>query len=237
MVDLFTGSACHGCGEPGHLVCDTCFEAAAGRPFEAWPTPCPAGLARPWAAAEYAGLARAMILGHKERHQFGLRRPLGRLLAGAVAGLAEATVATDQTIVLVPVPSQRGSVRSRGHDPTLTMVREAAREGQRLGLDLQVATALRVGRILDQSGLDSGQRSENLAGSMWCPSRRVRALHRRLAPGTGAWFVVCDDVLTTGATAREAQRALTAAGLGVLGIATVAATRRRGTIRTECWSS
>lgn len=238
VVDLFTGSACPGCGAAGHLVCPDCLEGVAGLAREAWPTPCPPGLARPWAAAEYDGVVRAMILGHKERHQFGLRRPLGQLLAGAVAGLAETCGVRADPIVLVPVPSQLATVRARGHDPTLTMVREAARVGRRQGLELLVSTLLRVGRVMDQSGLDSAQRAANLAGSMSCPSRRVAALSRRLSPGAGAWFVICDDVLTTGATAREAQRALSATGLGVLGIATVAATRRKKqTFRTDRWSS
>jgi predicted amidophosphoribosyltransferase len=59
---------------------------------------------------------------------------------------------------------------------------------------------------------------------MCCPSRSLRRLGARHPRGLA---VICDDVLTTGATAREAQRALEASGVTVLGIATVAATRRR----------
>ena len=126
--------------------------------------------------------------------------------------------------MLVPVPSRPSTVRQRGHDPTLAMTAAAARRLRREGLDVRPAALLRTRPgLADQAGLDARARAANLAGSLCCPTAGVRRLRAR----TGrVHVVVCDDVLTTGATAAEAQRALTAVGLPPVGIAVVAATRR-----------
>ena len=78
--------------------------------------------------------------------------------------------------------------------------------------------------VEDQSGLSASQRAANLAGSMRVRPAAREALARIGAPVS---LLVCDDVLTTGATAREAQRALEEAGLRVRAVVTVAATRKR----------
>jgi predicted amidophosphoribosyltransferase len=221
LRDLVTGSTCAGCGRPGRLLCPGCAEGLRGRARPAWPTPCPAGLATPVAAGEYDGLLRRLVLGHKERRQLGLAAPLGDLLSDAVRLLPGPA---PSALVLVPVPSRAATVRSRGHDPTYAMTRRAAAVLDGPDRRVRAARLLRVGAVLDQSGLDARGRADNLAGSMSCPSSSLRALARRVGR---AHVVVCDDVITTGSTAREAQRALEASGLAVLGVAAVAATRRR----------
>ena len=212
VLDLLLGGSCVACGRPGRAWCDDC-RPPAGPAWPAWPSPVPPGLAPPWTAADYDGAVRAALLAHKERHVAGLAATLADLLAEAVAAAAPPPV------LLVPVPSRPGVVRQRGHDPLLDVVRRAAR---RLP-GAHVAPVLRSrGGVRDQAGLTAAERAANLTGSMWCPTGRLR----RWAGHRGR-VVVCDDVLTTGATAREAQRALAASGLVVAGIATVAATRRR----------
>jgi len=178
-------------------------------------------LATCFAAGEYDGLLRAMVLAHKERAAYTLARPLGHLLAVAAGRALE----PGSTAVLVPVPSRATVVRSRGHDPMLRIARAAARCLRRQGRSAAVLKVLRQhASVQDQSGLSAPQRAANLAGSM-----RVRPAARQALARTGApvSLIVCDDVLTTGATAREAQRSLEAAGLRVRAVATVAATRKR----------
>jgi predicted amidophosphoribosyltransferase len=91
-----------------------------------------------------------------------------------------------------------------------------------------VAPLLRSrGGVADQAGLGADERAANLAGSLWCPSRRLA----RWA-GRAGLVVVCDDVITTGTTLREAQRALAASGVEVAAVTAVAATIRRSVARS-----
>jgi predicted amidophosphoribosyltransferase len=220
-LDLVLGGACLGCGRPGRSVCPGCLEGLPEVARPAWPTPVPAGLAPPWAAGEYAGLLRALVLGHKERRLLGPRPLLGHLLSLSVVAGAVQTA----PVVLVPVPSRAAAVRARGHDPTLEITRAAARALRRAGYDVTVAPLLVTRRdVADQAGLTAEERAANLDRSM---HHRARALARLAGWRPRVQAVVCDDIVTTGATAREAQRALEAVGLPVVAVASVAATRRR----------
>jgi len=185
----------------------------------------PPGLHNPWAASAYDGTVRAMVLGHKEHRQLALARPLGDLLSEAVAGLLADLGPGPGRVVLVPVPSRPSSTRARGHDPTGTISRMAAGALRARGLDVRRASLLRTRPgLADQAGLDAVGRAANLAGALRVHPPGVSRLARA---GRPIHLVVTDDVITTGATAAEAQRALAAAGLRPLGLAAVAATARR----------
>lgn len=181
-------------------------------------------------AGEYDGLLKVLVNAHKERQHFALASPLADVLAVSVAALiprsARAGAATAATRwVLVPVPSRPSVVRARGHDPMLRVSRLTAARLRRSGHDAVVGRLLRsAAPVRDQAGLSARARADNLTGSMRARDAVVRRLPRS---GAQPGIVVVDDVLTTGATAREAQRALEEAGLVVAGIAAVAATRRR----------
>jgi predicted amidophosphoribosyltransferase len=220
VTDLLLGGRCVGCARPGRLLCPGCAALLPTGARPAWPSPPPSGLAPPWAATAYDGAVRAMVLGLKERRLLGLTGPLAGLLAQAVAAAAPGG-----PVALVPVPSRPAGVRARGHDPTYALTAGAAARLRCAGYDVRAVRLLRTRPgLVDQAGLDADARARNLAGSMACPARGLRRLATALPR---ARVVVCDDVLTTGATAREAQRALEAVGLEVAAVAVVAATRRR----------
>lgn len=228
-LDLLLGSCCTVCGAPGRALCHPCTTALPTRAEQAWPTPTPPGLVPPWTTGEYAGAVRTLVLDHKEHGRLALARPLGRLLAVAAsaawdseqAGRHRSAAATGAPGILrlVPVPSHPAVVRGRGQDPLLRLTQHAAAELRRWGTAATVCPALRVvARPGDQAGLDARQRAANVAGRF-----RVKDHVGR----DGGPILLVDDVITTGATLREAQRALEEDDLPPFAAATVAATRRR----------
>ncbi len=226
-LDLFLGSRCVGCDRPGRMLCPPCRGSLSVRAAVAWPSPVPTGLVPPWAAESYDGAVRALVVGHKDRGQWGHRRILGDLLAVSVRA---ATLDLDPgaPVLLVPVPSRPGAGRQRGYEATAAVVRAAAnrvRSDPHLGPRVVVAPLLVSRGAADQAGLDAAGRAANVGHSMRCPSAALARVARRWPR---AYVVVCDDVVTTGSTAREAQRALESVGLAPVAIAAVAATRRRG---------
>ena len=219
-ADLLLGASCPGCGHPALGLCRPCGESIRPDPFEAWPRPAPLTLrepsiVRPVAAGVNAGVLRAALIAWKEQGRFGLTASLAHLLAAAVGELVPARA----PIVLLPVPTSRRSKRARGADVVDELARTAARLLRDVGVNASVEQALAYTRAtVDQSGLDSAARADNLRGAF-----RLRGDRPRRA---GAVIVV-DDILTTGATVGEAVRVLGAAGRRPIGVAVVAATRLR----------
>ena len=227
--DLVLGTACVGCAAPGRVLCVSCSAGLPRHGRVCWPSPTPSGLATPFAAGAYEGLLKVLVNQHKEHGVFTLAVPLGRVLCDVVADLlVERETSAAAPVLLVPVPSRRTVVRNRGHDPLLRVARETGRLLRRRGVEATVRQLLLAGRVRDQSQLGADDRAVNLAGAMRC--RRGLRL-----PGA-AVVVVVDDVLTTGSTAREAQRALEETGFRVTGLATVAATARRHPPRSDSGS-
>jgi predicted amidophosphoribosyltransferase len=167
----------------------------------------------------YDGVAKVALVAHKEHGRLSLARPLGRALALSCFALLSAGGTWPGGVCLVPVPTAPRRVRERGHDPLLRVARECRRAMSAAGVATSVQLLLRTVRAVeDQAGLSARDRHSNLHGAFAAVGRR------RLAVGT---VIVVDDILTTGATAVEASRALAEVGITVAGVAVIAATARR----------
>ena len=143
--------------------------------------------------AEAAARARQAPVGAR-------RAPAGR--HGPVVGGAPHRSAVEAPVLLVPVPSARSVVRARGHDPARRIALAAAGELRRSGTPARVVAVLRQRRwVADQSGLNSRQRLDNLAGALEVVAGGARLL-------VGGPVVLVDDLMTTGASLREAARAV-----------------------------
>lgn len=155
-------------------------------------------------AARYEGAVRQLVLALKEGGRTDAARPMG----AAVAPLLLA--ASDRGSSLALVPSSRAAYRRRGYDPVALLV---ARAGFRPRAVLGHTRATAA-----QKSLDVDARARNSQGSL-----------AALGDLTGRRLTLVDDVVTSGATLLEAERAVREAGGEVDGAVTFAATPRYST--------
>jgi predicted amidophosphoribosyltransferase len=231
LADLVLPSACAGCdAERLPLRYGTCAACAALlealRPFPAAPVPPPRGMPPCHAVGPYGGPLRSVLLAYKEKGRHRLARPLGALLAEAVAGAAVRAGGDPRTpVVLVPVPSTAAAIRERHGDHMARLATHAVRRLRSAGWQASVAQPLRALPRPDSASLDAAGRAAVAVNSLRIRESRIRVLRRAVTmKGT---LIVVDDIVTTGATMAAVTARLGEANMQVAGAAVLAATQLR----------
>jgi ComF family protein len=182
-VEEIPNPACVRCNEPGQHEGGTC-ERCHRRPPK---------FRTAFAPLEHSGAVARAIQRFKYEGHPELARPLGALLAQRSKGfLAQAPD------LVVPLPLHAARYRERGYDQTALLAVEVAKVA---GRTLRDDALTRVRPTSRQVGQSDDERTANVAGAFEA-SPNVK----------GARLLLIDDVLTTGATANQAARALLDAG-------------------------
>jgi predicted amidophosphoribosyltransferase len=226
VADLFLPTACAGCGAERvrlrYGACDHCAAALESLvPFRTAPSPPPPGMPRCVAVGPYAGALRGSLLAYKERGRHRLARPLGTLLASAVAGVAP----KGAPVVLVPIPSTAAATRERGGDHMARLAAHAVRRLRGAGWEADLTHLLRALPKPDAASLSVAERAATAESSLRIRPARITKFSRR-SRGKGT-LVVVDDIVTSGATLAVATARLEEAKMQVTGAAVLAATQRR----------
>ncbi len=232
VMDLLFPPACEACGAVGDIgLCEDClaqtpivqppycaqcgipFDPAAARPPQLCDL-CRSDAPHFDAARAYGlhtGPLRTAIVAYKFKGRMGLADYLAGLMARRIAleARSEWPVPYSQADAIVPLPLHPTRRRWRGFD-------QAGLLAARLGTLMQVPVGQRWlsrGRHTPpQIGLTPSQRAENVRGAFTVAEPEQVA---------GKRLILVDDVLTTGATARDASRALKSARAAAVYLLTV----------------
>ncbi|AYG04305.1 ComF family protein [Gryllotalpicola protaetiae] len=201
---------CAGCGEPDRALCSACRAELAAAPVVHETLRRDDGSELPvWHALDYGGAPRSILLAFKDGGRTDAAPALAGVLRRVVrAALVEAPIALHGRVEVAAIPSSRSAFRRRGYRHVPLLLRHAGFSDSRL---------LRtVRQTQDQSNLDTTSRFANRAQSLTVKSAAA-----------GRAVLIIDDIVTTGATVLEADRAFRAVGCVVLGAVALARTERR----------
>lgn len=128
-----------------------------------------------------------------------LARPLGNLLSELPVPEADG---------IVPVPLSKKTLREREFNQTLLLARAISKHS---GIPVQMDTLHKKKNTLPQIGLGARERRSNVKNAFESSAR-----------ATGLRLILLDDVMTTGATARECAKTLIKAGAKEVVVLTLA---------------
>ncbi len=151
------------------------------------------------ALGPHQDLLRDAVHRFKYRNDINLDRPLGNLLAAKVRDTGHAID------LIVPVPLHKRKLSKRGYNQSALIARQVSRT-----LELPTTNSLlsRTHQGAIQKEMRARDRTRNVRGLFTCS----RNLHKEN-------ILLVDDVMTTGATARECSRTLLAAGASSVRVA------------------
>jgi predicted amidophosphoribosyltransferase len=204
---LLFPTRCFGCRELGYSICSECRQQWNPHRYQSRVT----NLAV-YSAITYSPIAKNILLAAKEQ---GVKSA-DQLVRNAVSVSIHELFKKYPSCALVPIPSSASSNRRRGRDFINEIAISVARD-----LGVAVLPLLEHQRkIRDQSKLNVSNRHQNLAMAL-----SIKPQFR--GNYSGERVVILDDLVTTGATIGEANRALTRGGFKVQAAATACVALRR----------
>lgn len=204
---LLFPTRCFGCRELGYSICSQCRKLWNPHIYQSRIFNLVV-----YSTIAYSPVAKNILLSAKEQNI----KSADQLVRSALRASLQELFQKHSSCALVPIPSGLASNRRRGRDFINEMAISVAKD-----FGVAVLPVLEHQRIIrDQSKLDISSRRQNLAMAL-----SIKPSFRRNYSGESV--VILDDLITTGATINEANRALTRGGFKVQAAATACVALRR----------
>jgi len=214
IADVVLGRCCAGCDLPGIALCPVCEGELAPRPRlrrSLDMDEISAGLHLPVACSiDYRGEVRQILYRYKDHRIPQLARALGPCLASSIGFVAGHAGVPAREVALAVMPTRASTAKRRGFDSLAAITRVAISHHPVAAVCRPLADIRAAGQT---KTLGVWERQHQAAGAF--------QLRGPLPSGP---IMIVDDIVTTGATAREAAATLMLAGAHVIGVAVVAGT-------------